>query len=92
MRLMIDQTVEDWKTYVAAQGWPAYRAGQIQQWLSRGIGSIAEMTNLPKNIREQLAADFLVDGLTVERKSYPRWTRQPNMSSACLTATVSNRS
>ncbi len=68
MRLMIDQTVEDWKTYVAAQGWPAYRAGQIQQWLSRGIGSIAEMTNLPKNIREQLAADFLVDGLTVERK------------------------
>ncbi|NCA98699.1 MAG: 23S rRNA (adenine(2503)-C(2))-methyltransferase RlmN [Clostridia bacterium] len=68
MRLMIDQTLEDWKTYVAAKDWPAYRAGQIQQWMSRGIGSIDEMTNLPKNIREQLAADFLVDGLTVERK------------------------
>jgi len=68
MRLMIDQTLEDWKSYVAAQGWPAYRAGQIQQWLSRGISSIDEMTNLPKNIREQLTADFLIDGLTVERK------------------------
>lgn len=68
MRLMIDQNIEDWKTYAAAKGWPAYRAGQIQQWLSRGIGSIDEMSNLPKNIREQLAADFLVDGLMVERK------------------------
>ncbi len=68
MRLMIDQTLDNWKTYAVAKGWPAYRAGQIQQWLSRGISSIDEMTNLPKNIREQLAEDFLVDGLTVERK------------------------
>ena len=68
MRLMIDQTLADWQNWVLENGLPAYRAGQIQAWLSRGIQSIDEMTNLPKAIRERLAADFMLDGLTLEHR------------------------
>ncbi len=40
-------------------GQPAYRAAQIREWVfSRRAGSFAEMTNLPKPLREELAAEF----------------------------------
>ncbi len=38
-------------------GQPAYRAGQVHAWLyARRVRSIAEMTDLPKALRESLAA------------------------------------
>jgi 23S rRNA (adenine2503-C2)-methyltransferase len=38
---------------------PAYRAGQIEHWLCQtSIQSIDEMTDLPKPLRRQLAAEF----------------------------------
>ena len=36
-------------------GEPKYRAKQIFQWLSRGVRSFEEMTNLSKSLREKLA-------------------------------------
>ena len=36
---------------------PKFRAGQIFRWLSSGVRSFDEMTNLPKSLREKLAAD-----------------------------------
>lgn len=33
---------------------PAYRAKQIFKWVSRGIGNIDEMTDIPKSLREKL--------------------------------------
>lgn len=35
-------------------GQPAFRAGQVYTWLHKGAGSYAEMTNLPKDLREKL--------------------------------------
>ena len=39
-------------------GLPSYRAKQVFAWLSRGCGDFAEMTDLPKALREQLAESF----------------------------------
>lgn len=39
-------------------GEPKYRAGQIFQWLSRGVRDFDEMTNLSKPLREKLKAAF----------------------------------
>ena len=39
-------------------GEPKYRAGQIFDWLSRGVRDFDEMTNLSKPLREKLKADF----------------------------------
>ena len=41
-------------------GWPRFRAGQIYQWIHQKlVRSVDEMTNLPKDIRERLAEDFI---------------------------------
>ncbi len=49
-------------------GEPAFRAGQVFQWLHRGVRSFDEMTNLSKPLREKLAAACFITPPTVERK------------------------
>ena len=49
-------------------GEPKYRAKQIFQWLSRGVRSFDEMTNLSKPLREKLASAFEIPSLTMLRK------------------------
>ena len=39
-------------------GEPKYRAGQIFDWLSRGVRSFDKMSNLPKSLREKLNAAY----------------------------------
>lgn len=41
-------------------GQPRYRAKQLFKWLQRGVGSYDEMTDLPKNLREKLAAECYI--------------------------------
>ena len=54
---------------VKAMGQPAYRAGQIFQWLHKnGAADFAEMTNLPKPLREQLHNNFVIFGCAIEKK------------------------
>lgn len=49
-------------------GEPAYRAKQVFQWLSRGIESFDEMTNLSKTLREKLKAGYTIPSLKLLRK------------------------
>lgn len=49
-------------------GEPAYRAKQIFQWLTRGVSSFDEMTNLSKSLREKLNASFFIPTLKMLRK------------------------
>lgn len=45
--------------FLAERGAPAYRAGQIEAWVwERAARSFDEMTNLPLDLREALAASF----------------------------------
>jgi 23S rRNA (adenine2503-C2)-methyltransferase len=37
---------------------PSYRVGQVRRWLARGVADPAEMTDLPKTLRERLAVVF----------------------------------
>src|SRR6187402_1052135 len=48
-RALLDRTL-------AGLGEPAYRAGQVWEWVARGTRSYEEMTNLPAGLRERLAA------------------------------------
>ena len=46
----------DW---LKERGQPGYRAAQIREWVfARRAGAFAEMTNLPKPLREELANEF----------------------------------
>ena len=49
-------------------GEPAFRAKQVFKWLSSGVSSFDEMSNLPKALRERLAERFYLTYPYVERK------------------------
>jgi 23S rRNA (adenine2503-C2)-methyltransferase len=55
----IEERLAEWKQ-------PKYRAAQIARWVLRqGVTSYDEMTNLPSELRELLAAEFRVDAPSV---------------------------
>ena len=49
---------EELETELAAMGEPRFRAGQIFQWLSRGVRDFEQMSNLSKGLREKLAENY----------------------------------
>ena len=49
---------EELEAELAALGQPRFRAGQVFQWLSRGVRSFEGMTNLSKELREELESRF----------------------------------
>ncbi len=49
-------------------GQPAFRAKQIYTWLHKGVRSYAEMTNLPKALRDTLADRYPINAPKVVRK------------------------
>lgn len=59
-------------------GQPGYRATQVVRWLyGRGVGSFAEMTDLSRELRERLAARFVLTPPTVlERQVATDGTRK----------------
>jgi 23S rRNA (adenine2503-C2)-methyltransferase len=54
-----DLTMDEWKEWMAERGHPAWRAGQVMDWLySARAERFEDMTNLPKALREELADAF----------------------------------
>src|SRR5437763_4985576 len=54
------------------RGQPAFRARQVWQWTARGAPGYAEMTNLPRALREELASAVPFSTLTVEAEREAR--------------------
>jgi len=50
-------------------GEPSYRADQVWEWLARGAGSYAEMTNLPGALRALLEDRVPLSTLTLEQEA-----------------------
>jgi 23S rRNA (adenine2503-C2)-methyltransferase len=48
---------------------PSYRAEQVWEWVARGARSYEEMTNLPAELRERLAAELPLSRLTVQAEA-----------------------
>ncbi|MGI6031453.1 MAG: 23S rRNA (adenine(2503)-C(2))-methyltransferase RlmN [Eubacteriales bacterium] len=60
---------EELTAYVTGTlGLPRFRAGQIFQWLYKGVESFEEMTNLSREIRAMLEENCYIDVLKVEQK------------------------
>ncbi len=54
--------------YLAEHGEKSFRAGQIFRWLTAGVKSFDEMTNISKPLRERLKEDFYISSLEVLRR------------------------
>ncbi len=50
---------------LAARGEPRFRAGQVWEWAARGAAGYEAMTNVPRSLREALAADVPFSTLDV---------------------------
>lgn len=61
-------TPEQLTEQITALGYPAFRAKQIRSWLDNGVTSFDGMGNLPKAMREELAAHFVIPHVTIEQK------------------------
>lgn len=60
-KYLLGMTRGELSDLVKVMGQPAYRAGQIAEWLyAKKATEIEQMTNLPKSFRERLAADYSV--------------------------------
>ena len=64
-RALLDSTL-------AAAGEPDYRAAQVWQWVAGGARSYEEMTNLPVDLRETLAAELPLSTLALETEAHSR--------------------
>lgn len=53
---------------IQAMGQPAFRGKQVYSWLHKGVGGYAEMTNLPKSLREALESTYPIHPPKVVRK------------------------
>jgi len=63
---VLELTPDALAEWLKSAGQPAYRAKQVLEWLyAKFAGSFDEMTNLPADLRERLAAQFQIGGLKV---------------------------
>src|SRR5947207_2186630 len=62
---LLERTLRD-------RGEPAYRAGQVWDWAARGASGYEAMTNLPRALRDELAASVPFSTLTVETERTSR--------------------
>lgn len=60
----LDLSPAEWGETLKSMGQPAFRAGQVFSWLHKGA-RFADMGNLPKSLREALAAEFDDAGVTI---------------------------
>jgi len=59
------------ETVLKEWGEPRFRAGQIHDWVwKKGAPSIAAMSNLPKALRERLAAEFYIPAVSIHHSQH----------------------
>jgi 23S rRNA (adenine2503-C2)-methyltransferase len=65
---LLDQPPDALRAWLAGRGQPPMRAGQIRRWVLAGRAtSFEQMSDLPKELRRQLAESFDLFGTRVER-------------------------
>ena len=62
-------TYEELNSEILSLGLPKFRTAQIYEWLHKhGVSSIDGMTNLSKDLREKLSAEYFIAGCEIEDK------------------------
>jgi len=68
LKFLYDASITEIESWVRTQGYPKFRAKQIYAWIPKGVTSFEQMSDLSKDIRASLAADYYVDGVFIENK------------------------
>lgn len=71
MKNLRECTLLDIEAVLIKYGEPKYRAKQVYEWIwQKHAGSLSEMSNLPKTLREKLEAEYQIPKVTVHHSSY----------------------
>lgn len=54
---------------LSASGEPRFRARQVWQWMARGVGDYAAMTNVPAQLRERLEREVPLSSLALRKEA-----------------------
>jgi 23S rRNA (adenine2503-C2)-methyltransferase len=66
VRVVLSSSASEWNSWMAKRGYPVYRTRQLLDWvIRRRAESFERMSDIPKIIRQQLAADWTVFGTQV---------------------------
>jgi 23S rRNA (adenine2503-C2)-methyltransferase len=65
LKYIYDVSPAELDEWLAARNYPAYRSRQIRQWLGRGVESVDDLTDIPLQLRRDLAASFDCSGLAL---------------------------
>ncbi|HEY7829985.1 MAG TPA: 23S rRNA (adenine(2503)-C(2))-methyltransferase RlmN [Solirubrobacteraceae bacterium] len=57
---------------LAANGEPPFRARQVWEWVAKGVGGYAQMTNVPAGLRERLEQELPLSSLQVRGEAKAR--------------------
>lgn len=69
MKSLYDMNYDQMQEFALEQGWKKFRGHQIFQWLYRNrVTDIDEMSNLSKETRDQLKAEFVISPLQLRDK------------------------
>ena len=68
MRNLMDMTIEEIEKMLADMGQQKFRAKQIFKWVNSGIKSLEDMTNISKQLRQQLAEVCKIERIKLVNK------------------------
>lgn len=71
MKNLRNSSLEELELLMAEWGEPKFRAKQVEEWIwKKFAGSIDEMTNLSKSLREKLAQEFFIPKVKTHHSQY----------------------
>jgi len=71
MKNLREISLPDLEVMFAAIGEPKFRAQQVYDWVwQKAAGDIADMTNLPKALREKLATEYFIPKVRINHSQY----------------------
>lgn len=71
MKNLRHSSLEDLQALMKEMGEPAFRAKQVYEWIwQKHAGSIAEMSNLSKNLRERLSEQYEIPKVKVHHSQF----------------------
>jgi len=68
MKYLPDMDIKELEQFLQDEGQQKFRAKQIFSWIARGVRDIDEMTDLSKQLRQQLKLSAHASGLNIRKK------------------------
>ena len=71
---LMNMEIDELEGFVLSLGEPKFRARQIFEWVNKGVKDIDSMTNLSKDLRENLKRNAYINNFEIVKSLYQKLT------------------